>query len=637
MFRFAVAMGFIVLAISGSLSANDESLAASESKTARDNPIRYKVAERFLILTANGPIVVEAAITIAGKPFREGCAELVDWMLAKADKNNDQVVTWSETIGSTAFNFGRLSYNQARAPIAKSFDKNRNDKVDRAEAHAFLASYFRGSSVMMLTANNDFSVAPNGTVTFNYGRVGRPMKIMGLLDSNKDDELTASEIVNSAELLESLDADDNDLLYPNELKSQGSLQVGSRARVFVPKQELSQVAVLLDSATGVRPLYRALTTQYQNTEGKIDANSFPLLPDLFVQLDRDKNGWMDEYEIIRFEKIKPHLELTIALGEEEDNRVKVTAFRKPLIDSSVGEVGVSVHLPNATLSFVANPQPATSTDYSANAESVIRTYDKNGNQYLEKNELHSTLLGQFELWDDNEDGKVYSTEIEAGYERQIGPLSTQVRVSAVNQGHCLFQHLDVSGDNRLSLLEMRESVQRLKELDENQDGALSGEEVPQKITFTFTQGNLAHRYRAQVVEANINVSVKSGPDWFHRMDRNRDGNVTIKEFLRKQSEFRKIDLNNDGFLASSEASRRVGDLENHRIVDRRGATVSIGEGEPFHAEATFRPACCKTHCVHIKNNAGVARFIQRHDNPTHHFVRIASWQSQRDTKRWPVK
>ena len=74
------------------------------------------------------------------------------------------------------------------------------------------------------------------------------------------------------------------------------------------------------------------------------------------------------------------------------------------------------------------------------------------------------------------------------------PLVSQVRASVANQGNSLFQTLDLSGDGRLSLREMRTAQKRILILDANQDGEISADEIPMTIAVTFARGNAGYNY-----------------------------------------------------------------------------------------------------------------------------------------------
>jgi hypothetical protein len=46
-----------------------------------------------------------------------------------------------------------------------------------------------------------------------------------------------------------------------------------------------------------------------------------------------------------------------------------------------------------------------------------------------------------------------------------------------------------------------------------------------------------------------------GPLWFRKMDLNGDGDVSPREFLGTQEEFRRIDADGDGLISVEEAER----------------------------------------------------------------------------------
>jgi Ca2+-binding EF-hand superfamily protein len=55
-----------------------------------------------------------------------------------------------------------------------------------------------------------------------------------------------------------------------------------------------------------------------------------------------------------------------------------------------------------------------------------------------------------------------------------------------------------------------------------------------------------------------------GPLWFQKMDRNGDGDISPREFLGTDEDFRKIDADGDGLISSAEAGRFAERLEKEK-------------------------------------------------------------------------
>jgi hypothetical protein len=59
------------------------------------------------------------------------------------------------------------------------------------------------------------------------------------------------------------------------------------------------------------------------------------------------------------------------------------------------------------------------------------------------------------------------------------------------------------------------------------------------------------------------VLLNSGPPWFFRADRNRDGDLDELEFLGSAETFRQFDRNGDGWLDLPEAIAADRQLQDH--------------------------------------------------------------------------
>jgi Ca2+-binding EF-hand superfamily protein len=514
--------------------------------------------ERFLLLLPGGPLVVQVAVTVDGKPFRTAREALIDELLAAADTDKDGKATWQEAFRSPVFTMGRIRIvnDQQIRPYLALFDRNKDELVDRGEVRGFVARYFQGP------AFNLASVRTQGRVILaGNGRVSRNAAVQAnvqvLLDTNSDGKLSKKEIIAAADRLKSRDANDDDLLYAAEVA--GTTSVTRQLATGATRQQVQpqSISVMLGPTATSVELFAALTRQYRNEKGLVIAESLASVPGLFEALDADKNGVLQQEETLALNTIEPHVELAIALGGGEGEAgLKVVRLAAGFEASAETKSSLTLALNGVNLSFVTNTDPGRTMDYSRLATSYIARYDGDKNGYIDEKELGANFARMAQMWDADGDKKIFGKEIEATDRRSQAPLLSQVRASAANQGNPLFQTLDLSGDGRLSLREMRTAQKRILTFDENEDGEVSADEIPTTIAVTFARGNASYSY-GRVVRSGTPVATrptpKDQPEWFTRMDRNGDGDVTLKEFLGEKADFEKLDTNNDGFIEPGEA------------------------------------------------------------------------------------
>src|SRR5205823_4338992 len=85
-------------------------------------------------------------------------------------------------------------------------------------------------------------------------------------------------------------------------------------------------------------------------------------------------------------------------------------------------------------------------------------------------------------------------------------------------------------------------------------------EIPRQFELTVSQGSLQALRRPVVVGRTVPRPIPAraparGPLWFRKMDLNGDGDVSPREFLGTQEEFRRIDTDGDGLISVEEAER----------------------------------------------------------------------------------
>lgn len=133
--------------------------------------------------------------------------------------------------------------------------------------------------------------------------------------------------------------------------------------------------------------------------------------------------------------------------------------------------------------------------------------------------------------------------------------SDQISIGAVNDGYPMLPVLDPNEDGRFTIRERRGLVKSLQSFDRNRDGRLTREETQATIRICFGLGPLVHRELIALREVNPNSesTVIVGPDWFKRMDRNGDNDISRNEFPGRAEHFQALDADNDELISAREA------------------------------------------------------------------------------------
>ena len=132
--------------------------------------------------------------------------------------------------------------------------------------------------------------------------------------------------------------------------------------------------------------------------------------------------------------------------------------------------------------------------------------------------------------------------------------SDQISLGAIVDGYPMLPVLDLNGDGRFTIRELRSLKSLLATFDRDQDGEIELQEVPATTRICFGNGPAVHFDLAQIRSSAKKITRPSGPDWFTRMDRNKDYDLSRKEFPGTDEQFAALDVDKDELVSSQEAT-----------------------------------------------------------------------------------
>ncbi len=523
--------------------------------------------ERVLLLTPQGPLVIEMKITLDGKPFRTLREAMVDDVLKLADTDGDGVPTWKEAQANKrlrafrAMTFLQIVDQQRTKTPFISFDKNNDGKVDRYEARVLLASRGGGTAFATGSAPGFFSRAPTSASL-----------VWDLLDKDNNGALSPAEIAGASERIQTKDKNDNKAVTLGELMGSTDNTPRAIAVDFLASggSRGSTIAFSLGPAADFTAIGKALEIYSDALKTKLAVlkKDAPLLAHFVETIDANRDGKLDKKELQKLNSLGPHVQLTCGFAKDKPKvvveRIAAVVGAKEKVLQRTDDGATLLTVEGGIIQFQQTSRVQGSmVRITGFRQSTFAQLDKDKNDVLTQEEVKAAANSpiqsrRFDDWDVDSNGKVTKKEYEEFRQREKEVSAGRVRMSATAIGNRLFTALDANGDNQLGARELRNIAKKLKSMDKNADGKLASNEIPGSVDvkFSLAKGTFSNGvfmlYRGQ--DLAVQPAKPQGPEWFRRMDRNRDGDLVKKEFLGTPEQFNKIDTDKDGLIDPNEAT-----------------------------------------------------------------------------------
>jgi Ca2+-binding EF-hand superfamily protein len=528
---------------------------------------------QLLFLGDKRPLRFRLEVRFKGQPFQHAWDDFMGRLFAYADANGDKSLSKEEAQrlpqAQILLNLvqGRLNFlsDKSAAPFAE-LDANKDGKVTLDEMKA----YYRKSGFGPLQPQPDPEQGSAQVLTD---------ALFKHLDRDGDGKLSRQELAQAETSLAPLDANEDELLTPEELVPGLEFGFGRPMRQPGPGAAAPPLSLINPDDPPAKLAAPLLARYDKDKNGKLSRAEVGFDEELFKALDANKDGQLDPAELAKWFKQPPDLELVVPLARpqlpraqmplaqlcappEKDVRLEVAAGRPPALAGSVQKRDDgTLLLTKDTLRVEFRSERGSEDNFNFVRRFFQEQFQaalRGGKKYVEKKEAarNQFLKGLFPFLDRDGDGKATETEFNAFFDLLARGGASCTVVTIGDHGACLFELLDANRDRRLSLRELRAAWASVAAWDANKDGFLGKDELPRQLQVTLSAGQPGRARIFDLLEGPVSTPAPTkaaGPLWFRRMDVNGDGDVSRREWLGSDEDFRKIDADGDGLISLDEA------------------------------------------------------------------------------------
>lgn len=548
-------IGTVPFLVLGLIAASSRTSIADADVSVAGRNASDRDSYNLLLLAPRRPVFIRLHVQVDGASLKSMRRLHAEQLLARYDDNGDNVLERDEArkippLVAKSDRPGLLS-------LAESWASADRDPADDRVTLDELADWV------------DRALGSSFSLAARSARSTQNVGLFALLDVDGDGRLSRDELTRAGSTLARLDLDEDETFTIDEI-SEMPRQAGLRPDADAGGSGSEQPFLLLADDDSISAAAQQILRRYgaAGDGGFVSCERLAPGDPAAKAMDENGDGRLSPAElVVLLKRFPPQIELLAGLLQNQPGRSRLQVLVDRLNSAGPGaRTAASDKAMLATEGVAIEWRVQTRRGGKSDNRNFYKIkflqVDADKNKYISAAEFAALGIpdATFAQVDRDGDEMLTQDELIAFIDQDSSASQSRVVMTVSHDSKSIFEVLDATLDRRLTMRELRSAAEHITRLDRDGDGAISAIELAGAFRASLESGQvLVFRSddpsRGGAATTPVVNRARSGPDWFQKMDRNRDGDVSRREFPGPPKAFNRLDDDGDGLISADEAAR----------------------------------------------------------------------------------